>query len=404
VTNDKLLKWAAGVVLAGVVATTGGGWLSSARGRRERDPVRLRERAEREVRAGQWAEAEGTLDQLWEVDRPTTADWMLRAELAMGRGRTAAALEALGRVGDDHALGPTARLQVGRLELARHHAREAEAAWLRAVELDPGQLEARRELIGLYDLQRRRADLDAQFRALAARTTLDFDQVLVWTRAEIGARKPGAGAADLEQFVKTDPADRRSRTALAEALVELGKRIEADAYLPPPPRDDAEAAALRARLALDRGDEETAEAMLTRGPAHHPGLCRQRGRLALRRRHGEAAAEQFRCVLKADPTDRDALDGLGEALRLLGRTEEAGPPARTAQAVEALGEMAARAGEPDERSRPDLPRRLGAACESAGLQTQARAWYVIAVERDYFDQEAHAGLRRLEAAGRQSSP
>ena len=50
----------------------------------------------------------------------------------------------------------------------------------RAIALDPGQSSARLELVRLYGLQQRLAELDEQFVAIARRNPLDFDYVRFW--------------------------------------------------------------------------------------------------------------------------------------------------------------------------------------------------------------------------------
>jgi hypothetical protein len=57
---------------------------------------------------------------------------------------------------------------------------------------------------------------------------------------------------------------------------------------------DPDAQVVRARLAIDRGDLASAEAIVAHGPADHAELAELRGQLALARRDGPAATAQFR--------------------------------------------------------------------------------------------------------------
>ena len=113
--------------------------------------------------------------------------------------------------------------------------------------------------------------------------------------------------------------------ALAETLREIGRRDEAAQVLSVLPESDPDARAVRARIALDRGDDRAAEAILAGGPADHPELARLRGRFALAHRDGPAAVRHFRAAHAAEPDDRDTVFGLGTALALVGDHAAAEP-------------------------------------------------------------------------------
>ena len=170
---------------------------------------------------------------------------MLRAQLAMARGRVDEALADLAKIPDAHALAPQARLRAGQLELRRDRLRAAEEAFLAASRLDPDLVQARRELIYIYGMQGRRAELDAQFRALAKLTPLTFDNALHWGLMSHESWQPDKVTEELGRFVQADPTDRWSRLAWAGSLRRIGRVDDAWKALEPLPDSDPEARALR---------------------------------------------------------------------------------------------------------------------------------------------------------------
>src|SRR5262249_24119387 len=201
-------------------------------------------------------EAEADLTRLARLRRLTVPERLLRAEVAQRRGRLDEAVAALE---DPHnpKKGPEAAqlaARRGELEMERQHLRAAEAALKRALDLDPGLVDARRRLIWLYAQQGRAAELAAEARALARSTPLDFFDVLVWTLAHHERLDQAELAERLGRAVAADPSDRPSCLALGESLRRLGRLDQADATLDALPETDPEARAARARVALDRGD------------------------------------------------------------------------------------------------------------------------------------------------------
>ena len=159
----------------------------------------------------------------------------------------------------------------------------------------------------------------------------------------------------------------------------------------------------RVLIAMDRGDFAGAESLLADGPDDNPQLARLRGQLALRRRDGAAALEQFRIALAADPIDRVALSGLGTALGMLGRTALARPYLEAARRHDDLWKLVARAATAEGEHDPKLPGQLGIACAAVGRDQEARAWLRLAISRDPLDAESQQTLFALEhgAASRQ---
>src|SRR5207302_913715 len=160
-----------------------------------------------------------------------------------------------------------------------------------------------RELIYIYGMQMRRADIDAQFRALSRLTSLTYDQVFLWSLSRGVTWEPSEVASILGGFVAADPGDRPSRLALAATLVRLAERIE--------------------------------------------------------------------------PGQREALFGLGNALRLAGDAAAAEPYLKATKDLDALDDLLQRAATPAGQADRKLPLALGAACEALGRRAVARAWYKV---------------------------
>jgi predicted Zn-dependent protease len=360
------------------------------------DPGHTFWRAETAFRAGRYAEAEDALRHLEELRSPTPVDRFLRAEVAVGLKRPEAALGELAAIPDDHPLAPLARLMTGQIEIRRGRTRPAEAALLASLRLLPRGVQPRKELVYIYNIQHRQAELDAMLVALLDLDALDFPYVLHWTKTRNTVWNPNGDLAALEKFVRADPEDRWSRLALVEALRRLDRLDEAERVLSALPLSDPGARTKRVLIAMDRGDFATAESLLTEGPEDDPGLARLRGQLALSRRDGSAAVRHFRIALAADPLDRVTLSGLGTALRMVGQAGAAQPYLEAAGRHDALWKLVSRAATTEGERDPRLPHQLGMACAAIGRNREARAWLKLAIQRDPLDAEGQQTLFELE--------
>jgi predicted Zn-dependent protease len=261
----------------------------------------------------------------------------------------------------------------------------------------PQLVQCRRELIYIYGMQLRRAELDEQFRALAELGPLSFNDVFLWSLTRACTWDPAETVKALGRFVKADPDDRWSRLGLAESLRRLGRLDEAGKVLSALPASDTEARLIRVSLCLDRGDVASAEALLADGPADHPGVALFRGRMAVFRHDGPAAVHHLRAAYARTPNDRDVQFYLGQALRLVGDNAAAEPLLLAAGKQDALAALINRASAGRVRADPRFPLELGAACAAAQRVPEAIAWYKLAIARDPHDPEAQTALSRLDA-------
>jgi predicted Zn-dependent protease len=224
---------------------------------------------------------------------------------------------------------------------------------------------------------------------------MTFDNVFHWCLTRNTVWEPHERANDLKKWVAADANDRWSRVALAETLRQIGRRDEASKLLSVLAESDPDARAVRARIALDRGDDRAVEATLADEPADHPELARLRGWFALAHRDGPAAVRHFRAAFAAEPDDRNTVFGLGTALTLVGDRVGAEPFLRELKAHDSLGALMTRAANPANHKDAALMRALGSACEAVHRIPEARAWFNLAVQSNPLDDEAQKALYRL---------
>ncbi len=230
------------LTLAGI-GSVGAFWAVAAyRGSR---PEAVRTRMYADLRAGRLTACSAALAWLERHARFTSEDWMVRARIEQLQGRPDRALDCLNHVNDREPLGPQARLMGGVIELQRHRARPAEIALRKVVELDPGQVAARLELIQLYSRQQRFPELDVQFEGLADRDLLDFDHLRFWFMTRNAPWDVKDDFEPLRRMVEADPEDWPSRRGLAQGLRRLGRSDEANEVLKPIPESDPATRAAR---------------------------------------------------------------------------------------------------------------------------------------------------------------
>jgi tetratricopeptide (TPR) repeat protein len=242
-----------------------------------------------------------------------------------------------------------------------------------------------------------RREFTEQFRVLEALGQVTFDDVYhacILLRRGDETRQI---VEELNDFLRVDPSDRRTRLALAVELRRLDRGAEAQRVLAVLPATDTRAQSLRAELALDRGDLETARQIVTAGPAHDPELAPLRGRLALAGRDAETAVHEYRTALAADPDRREVLSGLGRALRLAGDPQAATPYLKAAAAYDQLELLMQNLVAPGAAADAQLLHKLGAACETLKRYPEARAWFRLSYSANPAP-ETRAALARL--AGR----
>ena len=176
-----------------------------------------------------------------------------------------------------------------------------EALFRESLGLDPGLAPARRELILLYAMQARRADLNDQYRALSALEPLNYEDVLLWTASLEDIWINETIRTQLGRYLAADPEDRPSRLALAGVLLRSNQLEEAAVLLHPLPDSDADARVLRARIALGRSRLDQVRSLLDAGRRSMPASLSCAVASRFESNDPAAAARQFRLALRIDP-------------------------------------------------------------------------------------------------------
>jgi predicted Zn-dependent protease len=390
--NRRVRLAALGLVLALIAI---GIWGYRSLRRKGTSPDDLWAQAQADLSAGRYDRVEEAVARLTRLREPTQRDWFLRAQLAVVRNRPEEALADAARVSDDPEMAASARLLAGQVELRRDRLRSAERMLRAAIGIDPALVQPHRELIYIYGLQLRRAELNSEFLACSTLKELTFQEAYHWCMLRTESWNPYAAALILAKCVAADPGDRWSRLALAENNRRMGLLDEAESALTGLGADDREALAARARIAFDRQEDERAERLLAAGPADDPALALMRGRLALARRDSAAALHHFRIAYAADPDRRETLSGLIAALLRTGDEKAATDLREIAAKREQLGSLTQRAAMDGAEHDPVLPRELGAACAAVHRNPEARAWYKLAIARNPLDSDSQQALFRL---------
>lgn len=358
--------------------------------------------AEEDLRAGRIERAEAGIARLGRLREPVALDWFLRARVALARGRNDEAIADLEHVPDGHNVAARARLLAGQIELTRKRVRRAEDWFQKAIQLDPKHIQARKELVFIHGLQHRLDELNREYTTLSELTALTYEEIRHWCLAINPEAVPDQTVDVLRSWVEADPDDRWSRLALADNLRRLGRFDVTEKTLATLPEDDADACAIRARVAFDRGDDPAAEKLLASGPERHAELARMRGRLALGRRDGASAVMHFRIAYQIAPDDRESIVGLGQALAMSGDQTAAASFLDRSRDHDALVSLLERVSTPAGRNDKSLPRALGLACERVGRLPEARSWLAVAIAGDPLDKDAQKALYRINL--RRGSP
>ena len=234
------------------------------------------------------------------------------------------------------------------------------------------------------DLARQALDLDPGERSAA-------DAVV---QASLASGRAEEGAAALREALRGAPADSEAAptltVALARLLLQTRQADDAAAVLesgPPALAEDREALILAAEVQVERGDWDSAEALvlaLLRSDPQDAEAAAWLAELSVRRGRIEEAAERSAAILAARPETERALRVRAVALAELGRAEEA---------REAFSELVARSPDPAFHWA-----NFGAFELASGCPAEAVRLYREAVDRDPTDLNLYRGL--LEAANR----
>jgi Flp pilus assembly protein TadD len=380
--------WIAAIVTASVMLMIGVGL-----DRVREGPTRLLAEAQADYQAGLYEASAAKLERLARLRSPTPMDRMARALVARARG--ADALSELAQVPDDHVLSSQAHLLAGQIEAANGRLRLAENHFRATLAREPKNVHAHRELAALYNVQGRLHEMDEHMEALSDLNAIGFDHLVHWGTTKSFIWDPVRDCEALAKSLEVDPDDRHTRLALFDGLRRLGHQKEAASVLSYLPDTDCEARVRRAILALDMGETQRADELLSGGPADDSTLANARGQLALSRHDPASAVRYLRIALASHPDDVSVISAMGTALQAVGQGAEARTYLEARRRHTDVTPLIVQATTSTGRNDPTLPVRLGVACEAAGRFAEARAWYRQAIVRDPLDSRAQEGLFRL---------
>jgi predicted Zn-dependent protease len=296
---------------------------------------------------------------------------------------------------------PTDPQMAGALALNRGKAQyllkrlvDAEASWLKALQLDPHAGEAGWGLLELYYRQGRAADARRLALRLSEATSNPRDRVLLLlepVRHDARSPAPASLVKWLEPAVRQDPADLHSAVALGMALVHDAQVDAGVAVLRLAVRrhpDDPDAwsgllAGLDAALQVDA--LEQALGGLPAALAGSPRFAKYRGRVAQERRDWPEAIRAYRRARAAEPYDRTLEYRLSRALRHAGETAEADRIEHQVrrhdlafdEAIQ-LSDLARKLPTLGVQPHPDLYQQLADVHDRMQLRDEARAWHRLA--------------------------
>src|SRR6266851_8704988 len=212
----------------------------------------------------------------------------------------------------------------GRLLVSQHHAKDAEVAFERAVQLDPNSAEVH-AVYGSFRLQRR--EYDKAQKQLEAALVLDPANPRVLAdlaRAYLGTNRLLEADKRIQEALAKAPSDPMVLYAQGKVAEAIGKQEDAykayDKALQKKP-DLAEAFLAQGSIWFSRGDKQKAREKLDavlKTPSRTAREEEAAGDLALDLGDGKTGKECYQRALHLDPEDPQAHSGLGRAFAAVG--------------------------------------------------------------------------------------
>ncbi|MGE3822049.1 MAG: tetratricopeptide repeat protein [Isosphaeraceae bacterium] len=370
---------AVGLSLAAVA-----GWIAWSTGR----STWLRAQVDSAVRETDWPTAATALDRyLWYRPGDTEAI-RTRVEIAEHLGDRAGAVAWLARVPDSAPEAASAQFRRGVLLKEMFRLREAEAAFLAAMERDPDALEPRRELVAILGVLRRATEQEeALWGLLQAGGAIEALRLLAQSSVVI---PPGTFAKTideglvLERALQVDPDHPDVRPALGRFHRMRGETAKAltslEVWLDDHP-GDADARVEWLACLLDDGQVDAATPWFDpprSGMTHLADYRRLRGDWQHLQGRPEKALNDYREAVRLAPRDAEARYRLALGLRAAGKLDEARKAMAYHQTLRSFAEVAAAVSVEN----PDLAKVVEASetCRALGPDRgrEAEAWSTLA--------------------------
>ncbi len=379
--------------------------------------------AEELLRVGQFAEADQIVRQLLEREPENIEYQILLARVLAAQERYKEAAEVLEQIQGSPLVRARVLFRAGQAWLEARYRRKAEDCFKQVLALRPKQAivglpeiqqAARRELAGMYALERRRPDFrritwEAYQNELPERR---HEPLASRLRYEVEMVDPSVAIAQLEPAIELDPKDVYTRRALGIYHLEAANASEARGYLircvQEAPNDPIMWEAWLRCLARV-GESIQIERALSQIPkaAESSDVCwRFRAQLLSVLGRSKEAAEAAQQAVKLNPWSSENHYQLGQMLMRIGKQEQAQQHiARSKELQEIwdkLLEQFARFRNEwdvlaDEQARCDLAYQIGQYCEQIGWFRDAYGWYDVALNQVPTHTPSIAARERLQA-------
>jgi tetratricopeptide (TPR) repeat protein len=335
--------------------------------------------------------------------RPEDAEgWMLLARAQSNLNDLEACIHSLRQVPRDSAHGTEALLRIGQSLREAFHGLESERvlkdciALCQATDRNRIKQRAQGDLLNIYLLEERWREAEELLWAMyRAWPPLDEDSkplLVALMGLAFNRTAPESGVATLEKFVRQNSNDDQARLALGRYLIQLGRTGEGQALIEQCLRRqplDVRTRSFWIWCLYELGDADAASEALRELP---PGwedfaeLWTYRARAQYDLGEYQASATTCRKALERYPWDRQAHFQLGRALRRLGEREDSERHDQTADGLRKVEERRLTLFEDvtlrRSRPTPDECQELAEICVKTGMPRLAREWARFALGQD----------------------
>lgn len=324
-----------------------------------------------------------------------------RGQLAHQRGDWQQALRDFRQAAElPDELAAVARFHEATILLERARAREAEQQLLKAIAMNPRQLEAHERHLQLCVLHMRRDDILQRLAAIEQLRPLTLDELALRVVAGDPIIDYREAAGMLSAFLQADAHDVHSRLALARYEFQEKQPVKAIALLraaPPPAAADPRVPALLAEMLAEQSQIDAARTLLEQSPLNEESpvaAWKAASKVAEQAGDAQRVVECLEQVVRRNPDDHTSVYQLGLALQRLGMAERAKPHLERSVLLDRLQRQALAAARID-RQRGDilvpLLVEVGTLLQQLDRTGQAAAWFKLALDVDPQHAEALAG-------------
>lgn len=399
-------------VIVGVAAT---GWLAHDRWHAPKSLDEIRHLIDRR----QWSEADVHLRRFLASHPDDVEAMLLHARVLAAKEDFAQCATLLERVPPDYAERARALLRAGQAWHEARRRRDAERVWLACLETTAGdeelpliQQECRRQLCGMFALERRREDLwkmtDEMTRHALPRER--HEPLAMRTRFELVMVEPQVSLSQLEPALENDPQDYVTRMAVGLYYLEAGNSEKARARIyqcVEAHREEPRVWEAWLQLLHKTGDHfglEQAVRELPPATEQSAGCWKYRLIVAEQKEDLDGAQEAARRALNMRPFDAEIHHRLGQLLLRAGRKEEAQEHLNRNQelqraqqdlrdAFDIYRKDYARA---TKDRRTEIAFRIAGAYERLGRPSEAAGWHRVVLSEDPAHPQSIGALERIQ--------